>query len=840
MAVGLIQQVQINDGDINNIASTAYGICNTSANAAAKTTTISGFELITGTTIYVKFTNNNTAESPTLNVSGTGEKNIVLPNGNNSGINDETDGWASESILILTYDGTNWVRSGVQNTNTTYSLLTAEDVEAGTSLVAKTINAKILKDAINDGLATLDLSNLNANITVAGREWGLGDTITRMELLEDLKLDNALHFIGKVANNSVYTPSDGTNGSPTISGLNDYTPIAGDVIIDKQNSREYVYTKANAWELLGQDPLSDIYSVSLNNYYRITNITQNTDHTISVQTAEIGILPISYGGTGTNEVSFGKNQVVITDNPQGSTVTSFQSRAYINNTSATAITTNDSFITQNTVYYGLPKFNNLHNYTSDTEFFVPTEEGTRYQLLVSGGYYSESTRYYEPKWTPAATLESHISDDTTEEFTILTLGNNVNKSTIGNSTGSIVLYSEGTAAHIIEGVNINTTNIIHYLQNNEGYLTQSELPGAVGSNTQPVYINASGYITALTYTPHRLYYSGAAVSNQDYTNSFIAGNYYADGTNLGIGITSWPQINNTPIDDILYINGKAAITGRLYVHDTTVASSTEQIGSIITTGGILINKNLYVEQAAILNDTLSVANNIYINETIPASSLDRYELYINGQTLHTDNVLFAPLIAAGTSAKLTWSGANNSAAIYYKIPTNDTGRLIIETVKGGTNTECLLGFSDGTNTTVYLNSDSSSNNTNVSFYPNTTNTGSLGLSTNRWKTLYIGNADTYGDEYTPIYWNNGIPTQAVIVNKYTFSFASGATSITPITQSHTNKEKTIVTAIIVDTGISYLKAPIVWEINSSGNIALTTGTATSGIVSGYILTSTGA
>ena len=68
----------------------------------------------------------------------------------------------------------------------------------------------------------------------------------------------AVHFIGKVASNSPYTPSDETNGTPTINGWtgDPYTPHAGDIVIDKDDSREYIYNTSNVWELLGQDSAS--------------------------------------------------------------------------------------------------------------------------------------------------------------------------------------------------------------------------------------------------------------------------------------------------------------------------------------------------------------------------------------------------------------------------------------------------------------------------------------------------------------------------------------------------------------------------------------------------------
>lgn len=73
-------------GGTHYIASSAYCICTTAAATAAKVANLIGdqadnastaaFTLIKGTTVHVKFTYGNTAGSATLNVGGTGAKNI--------------------------------------------------------------------------------------------------------------------------------------------------------------------------------------------------------------------------------------------------------------------------------------------------------------------------------------------------------------------------------------------------------------------------------------------------------------------------------------------------------------------------------------------------------------------------------------------------------------------------------------------------------------------------------------------------------------------------------------------------------------------------------------------
>ncbi len=85
-------------------AGAKYGYCYTSAANSAKTVSISGFKLAVGATVCVKFTYENKASSPTLNVNSTGAKNIAY-NGNSLPAKYY---WKSGDLLTLTYDGTYW------------------------------------------------------------------------------------------------------------------------------------------------------------------------------------------------------------------------------------------------------------------------------------------------------------------------------------------------------------------------------------------------------------------------------------------------------------------------------------------------------------------------------------------------------------------------------------------------------------------------------------------------------------------------------------------------------------------------------------------------------------
>lgn len=107
------------DGSANR---TNYGTCSTAAATAAKTVACTGFALVTGAEITVKFTVTNTASSPTLNVNGTGAKAIYY---RGSAI---TAGYlAANRTYTFRYNGTQYDLVGDVDTNSTYSA-------AGTSL----------------------------------------------------------------------------------------------------------------------------------------------------------------------------------------------------------------------------------------------------------------------------------------------------------------------------------------------------------------------------------------------------------------------------------------------------------------------------------------------------------------------------------------------------------------------------------------------------------------------------------------------------------------------------------------------------------------------------------
>lgn len=93
---------------------------------------------------------------------------------------------------------------------------------------------------------TADISsNVAGNFAIIRDGWIYSRTPTQAR--QDMGLSTAMHFIGK----ATVDITDGSTVDPKITGYT--TKTAGDVIIDKNNSYEYVWTLEGKWERLGPD-----------------------------------------------------------------------------------------------------------------------------------------------------------------------------------------------------------------------------------------------------------------------------------------------------------------------------------------------------------------------------------------------------------------------------------------------------------------------------------------------------------------------------------------------------------------------------------------------------------
>ena len=85
-----------------------YSTCSTSGATGAKLVSYTNIKLTVGTIFAVKFIYKNTAESPTLNIGGSGAKGIYY----GSQLVSNTNSWASGETVLFVYDGVYWKAIG--------------------------------------------------------------------------------------------------------------------------------------------------------------------------------------------------------------------------------------------------------------------------------------------------------------------------------------------------------------------------------------------------------------------------------------------------------------------------------------------------------------------------------------------------------------------------------------------------------------------------------------------------------------------------------------------------------------------------------------------------------
>ena len=154
ITANLIQDVQIGSQSPARIAASAYAICDTPATDADKIVAMTGFNLMQGVTIHVKFIYANTASGVRLNVDTSGLHPVIVHGGNNA----PNPVWSAGAVVSFTYDGVNWVmNTGI---DTTYPI---QDTYDGTN------GNPISGIGVKDALETLDITTINntAGKTVA-------------------------------------------------------------------------------------------------------------------------------------------------------------------------------------------------------------------------------------------------------------------------------------------------------------------------------------------------------------------------------------------------------------------------------------------------------------------------------------------------------------------------------------------------------------------------------------------------------------------------------------------------------------------------------------------------
>lgn len=112
-----------------------YAVCSTAEATAAKTISITNYNHITGNCIKIKFSNNNIASSPTLNVNSTGAYPIKFNGGVAVSTGDESPMCIhKDTIYEMMFDGSSWIILGDNYENSlTSKMYFISDADCGIS-----------------------------------------------------------------------------------------------------------------------------------------------------------------------------------------------------------------------------------------------------------------------------------------------------------------------------------------------------------------------------------------------------------------------------------------------------------------------------------------------------------------------------------------------------------------------------------------------------------------------------------------------------------------------------------------------------------------------------------
>ena len=152
--------------DINGVQVTVT----TAAATAAKvgTTTQGNYTPVEGDKIVVSFTLGCNVNTPTLNIDGSGAKNIRVSQAN---VTTNEIGIASAVKIPMWYDGTYWQLYGVQkntDTNTTYAEISTAEIDAGTATALKTITGRRTAYILDKAVRSTSTRTLTAGGTTPG------------------------------------------------------------------------------------------------------------------------------------------------------------------------------------------------------------------------------------------------------------------------------------------------------------------------------------------------------------------------------------------------------------------------------------------------------------------------------------------------------------------------------------------------------------------------------------------------------------------------------------------------------------------------------------------------
>ena len=250
-------------------------------------------------------------------------------------------------------------------------------------------------------------------------------------------------------------------------------------------------------------------------------------------------------------------------------------KGYTDSSSASAISTGTSLVTERDVYYGLPSINGTHSYQSNWTIYAPTEEGTQGQVLI---YRTNKI----PGWVDQSTL-------TSGKATVLETSRNIwgqsfngsanisgNMSSVGNISFSAsgkniggLLYFDTTNSRL--GINKSSPS---YTLDITGDMVASGGVAAGGMVDLSVVAGTAQYVTNIGFSNNQLTWQIGGESQTPITIGY-ATNAQSAAYASSAGSVAWANVTNktnatTSEAGLMSATDKAKLDGITTVTESTV------------------------------------------------------------------------------------------------------------------------------------------------------------------------------------------------------------------------------------------------------------------------------
>ena len=540
--------------------------------------------------------------------------------------------------------------------------------ESGWSITTTIGAGKVTNAMLAGSIANEKLTY--STIEIAGTSVALGQKITVDQLLTNLGLTKAMHFVG------VATTNPGTNSDPGISGYDwPSDRLGGDVIL--WGSKEYVWYadptgSQSRWVLLGdegsykvlQTPVSSP-SASGNASAFIDTISQNANGDITVTKKNVQI-NISAGAT--------DDDVIILTGTAGTNGVSYDAKHALNGPA-------DGYISNNTVTsisggaltFKIPQIT-VDSYGHTT---VAADESISLVIPKSGAWFNNGFATVNGSGVTeiGRYLDFHSTTGSTNNYDVrIDAGTGAAQNTLylPDVTGQFVVHTNNTAvgSGIIpvyvaaSGAVTASTNTVGSgtkpMWLNAGTLTASA--STVGANAQPMYLN-SGELTASTAniggSAKPIYMTKGVLTA---STSTIGANttpvYMSSGT-----ITASTATVGSGVNPIFISSGtltaSASTVGAsnkpIYLNEGTLTAFSTAIGG--TSQPVYINSSGAI--AAISDTKGSASLPVYLNAGV-ITACTKSSLFSNFSSTAGENGETLSITVAGQTRTVTLDAANAS------------------------------------------------------------------------------------------------------------------------------------------------------------------------------------